>query len=101
MLQKQTKVSIDDTVDTLYNRFLYPEGIKSMVEAVKLIDTNSAPRITQTEEGATYDAMLNKKALQQLPLDKKLTGLQIHNFIRGMDKGNFKASLSSLSSLSH
>ena len=57
-----------------------------MVEAVKLIDTNSAPRIVQTEVGATYDAMLNKKALQQLPLDKKLTALQIHNFVRGMDK---------------
>lgn len=78
--------SLDDTVDTLYNRFLYPEGIKSMLEAVKLIDTNSAPRIVQSEIGATYDAMLNKKVLQQLPLDKKLTGLQLHNFIRGMDK---------------
>ena len=44
LLQKQTKVNLDDTVDTIYNRFLYPEGIKSMVEAVKLISTNSAPR---------------------------------------------------------
>ncbi len=57
-----------------------------MVEAVKLIDQNAAPRIVQTEVGATYDAMLNKKNLQQLPLDKKLTGLQIHDFVRGMDK---------------
>lgn len=64
-----------------------------MVEAVKLIDTNSAPRIVQTEVGATYDAMLTKKALQQLPLDKKLTALQIHNFIRGMDKVPGKNSL--------
>lgn len=58
-----------------------------MVEAVKLIDANTAPRIIQTEVGASYDAMLNKKVLQQLPLDKKLTALQIHNFVRGMDKG--------------
>lgn len=29
--QKSCAVLPDDTVDSLYNRFLYPEGIKSMV----------------------------------------------------------------------
>lgn len=29
--QKSCPVLPDDTVDSLYNRFLYPEGIKSMV----------------------------------------------------------------------
>lgn len=31
LLQRTTVVDINDTVDTLYNRFLYPEGIKGMV----------------------------------------------------------------------
>lgn len=31
LLQKSCPVLQDDTVDSLYNRFLYPEGIKSMV----------------------------------------------------------------------
>lgn len=31
LLQKSCPVLPDDTVDSLYNRFLYPEGIKSMV----------------------------------------------------------------------
>ena len=31
LLQKSVDVDASDTVDTLYNRFLYPEGIKGMV----------------------------------------------------------------------
>ena len=31
LLQKECSVDPDDTVDTLYNKFMYPEGIKSMV----------------------------------------------------------------------
>ena len=31
LLQKETNVDITDTVDTLYTRFLYPEGIRAMV----------------------------------------------------------------------
>lgn len=31
LLQKSTYVSSDDNVDSIYNRFLYPEGIRSMV----------------------------------------------------------------------
>ena len=35
LLQKDTKVDINDTVDTIYNRFLYPEGIRAMVSEGK------------------------------------------------------------------
>ena len=31
LLQKSVDIDPNDTVDTLYNRFLYPEGIKGMV----------------------------------------------------------------------
>lgn len=31
LLQRQCAVEPNDTVDTLYNRFLFPEGIKAMV----------------------------------------------------------------------
>lgn len=31
LLQKDTKLDIGDTVDTIYTRFLYPEGIRAMV----------------------------------------------------------------------
>ena len=31
LLQRETFIDPDDTVDTLYNRFMFPEGIKAMV----------------------------------------------------------------------
>ena len=31
LLQRECQVDPNDTVDTLYNRFMYPEGIKAMV----------------------------------------------------------------------
>lgn len=31
LLQRECAVEPNDTVDTLYNRFLFPEGIKAMV----------------------------------------------------------------------
>ena len=32
LLQRECEVQMDDTVDTLYGRFLYPEGIRAMVK---------------------------------------------------------------------
>jgi formyltetrahydrofolate dehydrogenase len=37
LLQKETDVDISDTVDSLYSRFLYPEGIRAMVYYIKII----------------------------------------------------------------
>ena len=31
LLQKECEVHIEDTVDSLYGRFLYPEGVRAMV----------------------------------------------------------------------
>jgi len=83
LLQKSCDVEPNDTVDSLYNRFLYPEGIKSMGEAVQQIVDGKAPAIVQTEEGATYDPMI-KKATVQINWDQSAE--ELHNFIRGNDK---------------
>ncbi|XP_072181777.1 mitochondrial 10-formyltetrahydrofolate dehydrogenase-like isoform X1 [Diadema setosum] len=83
LLQKSVDVDPNDTVDTLYNRFLYPEGIKAMGEAVNLIYEGKAPRIVQPEEGATYDKLWKKKDLAQISWDQP--GQTIHDFIRGND----------------
>ncbi|XP_032218794.1 cytosolic 10-formyltetrahydrofolate dehydrogenase isoform X2 [Nematostella vectensis] len=84
LLQKSIQVDPNDTVDTLYNRFLYPEGIKGMVEAVELIANGKAPRITQPEEGATYDKIWKKKEVAKINWNQNAATL--HNFIRGNDK---------------
>uniref|UniRef100_A0A8B9JU55 formyltetrahydrofolate dehydrogenase n=1 Tax=Astyanax mexicanus TaxID=7994 RepID=A0A8B9JU55_ASTMX len=67
LLQKECDVEPNDTVDTLYNRFLFPEGIKSMVEAVQLIADGKAPRIPQPEEGASYEG-IQKKSNAKVPV---------------------------------
>ncbi|XP_001602871.1 cytosolic 10-formyltetrahydrofolate dehydrogenase [Nasonia vitripennis] len=84
LLQRSCPVKPNDTLDSLYNGFMYPEGIKAMAEAVNLVAKGTAPCVPQTEEGATYDAMLNKKELQRLDWKGK-SAKQAHDFIRALD----------------
>ncbi|XP_047431119.1 mitochondrial 10-formyltetrahydrofolate dehydrogenase [Mugil cephalus] len=83
LLQKECAVEANDTVDTLYNRFLFPEGIKAMVESVQLIADGKAPRVPQTEEGASYEG-IQKKSNAKVNLAQPAEA--IHNWIRGHDK---------------
>ncbi|XP_006876288.1 PREDICTED: cytosolic 10-formyltetrahydrofolate dehydrogenase [Chrysochloris asiatica] len=83
LLQKECEVLQDDTVSTLYNRFLFPEGIKGMVQAVRLIAEGRAPRLPQPEEGATYEG-IQKKEMAKINWDQPAE--TIHNWIRGNDK---------------
>lgn len=84
LLQRSCPVKPNDTLDSLYNGFMYPEGIQAMAESVDLVAEGKAPAVAQTEEGATYDAMLNKKELQRLTWTGK-TAKQAHDFIRALD----------------
>ncbi|XP_046682744.1 cytosolic 10-formyltetrahydrofolate dehydrogenase [Homalodisca vitripennis] len=83
LLQQKCAVEPNDTVDTLYSRFLYPCGIKAMAEAVDMVADGSAPKIEQPTEGASFEPSLRKKELQKIDWSKDAVG--IHNFIRGLD----------------
>ncbi|KAG5900089.1 hypothetical protein JTB14_016059 [Gonioctena quinquepunctata] len=83
VLQEECNVDENDTVDTLYKRFLYPVGVSAVARAVNMVADGSAPKLVQSEKGATYDPMLNKPELQKIDWTK--TGKDLHNFIRGMD----------------
>uniref|UniRef100_A0AAR5Q7J5 10-formyltetrahydrofolate dehydrogenase n=1 Tax=Dendroctonus ponderosae TaxID=77166 RepID=A0AAR5Q7J5_DENPD len=83
LLQEECDVLEEDTVDTLYKRFLYPIGVSAVARAVDMVAAGSAPKVTQSEKGATYDPMLNKPDLQKINFEK--TSVELHNFIRGMD----------------
>ncbi|KAL6093729.1 hypothetical protein STEG23_007316, partial [Scotinomys teguina] len=61
LLQRSCDVKPNDTVDALYNRFLFLEGIKAVVEAIQLIADGKAPRIPQPEEGVTYEGIQKKE----------------------------------------
>lgn len=83
LLQKQINVEPVDTLDTLYKRFLYPEGIKSMAEAVDMVSSGKAAKIKQTEIGATYDPPMFKVENQFINLNQSAE--KIWNFIRALD----------------
>ncbi|XP_017859367.1 PREDICTED: cytosolic 10-formyltetrahydrofolate dehydrogenase isoform X2 [Drosophila arizonae] len=83
LLQRQTNLEPTDTLDTIYKRFLYPEGVKAMGLAVDMVADGTAPKIVQTEVGATYDPAMFKVENQQLCLAQSAVG--IFNFVRGLD----------------
>jgi len=83
LLQRKTVIDPNDTVDTFYNRFLYPEGITAMAEAVDMVSNGTAPKIIQSEDGASYDAMIKKDSVG---INWDQPALGIHNFLRGNDK---------------
>eukprot|EP00040_Diaphanoeca_grandis_P000803 m.16504 g.16504 ORF g.16504 m.16504 type:complete len:921 (-) comp11077_c0_seq1:330-3092(-) len=86
LLMRETDILIDDTVSTFYERFVFPEGVKAMGEAVEMIASGDYPRTVQTEEGATYDPMWKKKECGKIVWDNMTTALTLHNFIRGNDR---------------
>uniref|UniRef100_A0A183C7Q7 Formyl_trans_N domain-containing protein n=1 Tax=Globodera pallida TaxID=36090 RepID=A0A183C7Q7_GLOPA len=61
LLQRKCAVEDGDTLNTLYKRFLFPEGVKAMVESVNLIAAGKAPKIPQPEEGASYEPFITAK----------------------------------------
>ncbi|CAG9791381.1 unnamed protein product [Diatraea saccharalis] len=83
LLQKSFPVTVDDTVDSIYNKYLYPEGIRALAESVNMVANGTAPRIVQTEDGATYDPALFKPEMHKIDFTKG--GVALHNFIRGLD----------------
>uniref|UniRef100_A0A671P5N0 10-formyltetrahydrofolate dehydrogenase n=1 Tax=Sinocyclocheilus anshuiensis TaxID=1608454 RepID=A0A671P5N0_9TELE len=78
LLQRECDVEPNDNVNSIYKRFLFPEGVKGMVEAVRLIAAGTALRIKQPEEGATYECIQKKE--NSKPAEA------IHNWIRGNDR---------------
>lgn len=83
LLQRKTPIKMDDTLDDVYNRFLYPEGVKAMGEAVHLVAAGKAPKIVQNHDEATYEHIMTK---EKAKIDWNQSALDLHNFIRGNDK---------------
>lgn len=83
LLQKSCAIDDTDTLDTFYKRFLYPEGVTAVVDSVQMIRDGTAPKVTQPEEGATYDAAMFKEENQILNLNQPARN--IFNFIRALD----------------
>ncbi len=60
VLQKETPISADDTLGTVYFDRLFPMGVKAMLEAADLVVANKHKEVRQDESQATYEGWCRK-----------------------------------------
>jgi methionyl-tRNA formyltransferase len=60
VLQKETEISPDDTLGTVYFDRLFPMGVKAMLEAADLVVANKHKEVVQDESRATYEGWCRK-----------------------------------------
>jgi len=82
LLQKEVEIAPGDTTGSLYFNTLFPMGVEAMVEAVELISTGKAPRISQDESKATYEPPCDDSVAT---VDWKKSSRDLYNLIRGCD----------------
>ncbi len=82
LLQRETPISADDTLGTVYFDRLFPMGVEAMVEAVGLVKDGTAPRIVQDESQATYEGWCRA---DNAVVDWDRPADEVYNLIRGSD----------------
>jgi methionyl-tRNA formyltransferase len=80
LLQRQTHISPDDTIGSLYFDRLFPMGVEALTEAVRLVREGSAPRIPQDDAGATYEPPADDS---NSAIDWSRSAADVYNLIRG------------------
>jgi methionyl-tRNA formyltransferase len=60
VLQKETEISPDDTLGTVYFDRLFPMGVKAMLEAADLVVAGKHKETVQDESRATYEGWCRK-----------------------------------------
>jgi len=60
VLQKETEISADDTLGTVYFDRLFPMGVKAMLEAADLVMAGKHKEVVQDESKATYEGWCRK-----------------------------------------
>jgi methionyl-tRNA formyltransferase len=60
VLQKETPISADDTLGTVYFDRLFPMGVKAMLEAADLVVAGKHREVVQDESQATYEGWCRK-----------------------------------------
>ena len=82
LLQKETEISPDDTLGSVYFGRLFPMGVDAMVEAVDMVKSGNAPRIEQDHDAATYEGWCRAA---DVVIDWSKPVGEIYNMIRGSD----------------
>lgn len=82
LLQRRMKIGPNDTVGSLYFNTLFPLGIETLGEALKLVESGAPPRIVQDESRATYEPICRD---EHAHIDFNKSARDVHNLIRGCD----------------
>jgi methionyl-tRNA formyltransferase len=80
LLQKETAISPDDTVGSLFFDKLYPMGIAALLEAIQLVREGKAPQIPQDDSRATYEPLCRD---EHGIIDWNKPAQEVYNLIRG------------------
>jgi methionyl-tRNA formyltransferase len=82
LLQKETGITPDDTLGSVYFDRLFPMGVAAMVESVQLVKNGTAPKIVQDESNATYEGWCRA---DDAIIDWSKSVDEIYNLVRGAD----------------
>ena len=82
LLQKETPISADDTLGSVYFDRLFPMGVEAMVEAVELVKEGKAPKLLQDESKATYEGWCKA---EDAIIDWSKPVADVYNLVRGAD----------------
>ena len=80
VLQKQTPISADDTLGTIYFDRLFPMGVQAMVEAAALVVAGKHKEVVQDESQASYEGWC-RGAEAKIDWAKPVD--HVYNLIRG------------------
>ncbi len=83
LIQRSCQISPDATINEVYREHLFPLGVETMSEAVRLIEADQAPRHSQNEDDMTYEGPWEGDIAR---IDWSQNAQSIHNFIRGSDR---------------
>ena len=82
LLQKEIDITPADTTGSLYFNSLFPLGIEALVEAVDLIKSGEAPKISQDDTLATYEPPCDERVAA---VDWSKPASDVYNLVRGCD----------------
>jgi methionyl-tRNA formyltransferase len=82
ILQKETEVSENDTLGTVYFDRLFPMGVKAMLEAADLVVAGKHKEVVQDEAQATYEGWFRAN---EAKIHWHNHVDLVHNLIRGAD----------------
>jgi formyltetrahydrofolate dehydrogenase len=86
ILQRSTPLGTNENLNSVYKRFLFPEGVKGFSDVVRMIGDGSAPRIVQEHKDHMDPPYYDQKWQKPAKINWSQPAQAVHDFIRGSDR---------------